>query len=113
MMRLRHLTERNHIFKITGPSKPEDTLKPDINADLTGMFFPCINDTASIEIRNDGNVNLVLQSITLQADSIEANFSDSLLLPKIIPPDSILKLSINVLPYRNRTGRIKISSIFN
>ena len=100
-------------FKISGSSVQEDTLTPVINADLTGRFFPCIHDTANIIISNDGNVNLILQALIIQSDSIKANFSDSLTLPIIIPPDSNRKFSINVLPYRNQTGRIKISSIFN
>jgi len=100
-------------FKISGTSVSVDTIKPVINADLTGRYFPCIKDTASISISNDGNVNLVLQSITIQADSIEAYFYDSLSLPIIIPPDSVRKFSIYVQPFRNRTGRIKISSNFN
>lgn len=100
-------------FKLSGPSVPEDTISLDINADLSGSFFPCINDTATIIIINDGNVNLILQSVTIQADSIEANLMDTINLPIIIPPDSLRKIQVRVLPNKNQTGKIKITAIFN
>lgn len=100
-------------FKISGNSIELDTLKPVLNVVLNGSFYPCIRDTENIIISNEGNVDLRMQSFSIEPDGVEANLLFPLSFPILLAPDSTLKIPIYIIPSEKQTGRIKFSSIFN
>ncbi|TAL69846.1 MAG: hypothetical protein EPN82_04285 [Bacteroidetes bacterium] len=100
-------------FKISGNAIKLDTLKPFLNAVINGKLYPCMKDTENIIIINEGNVDLILQSISIETDGVEANLLIPGSLQITIPPDSSLKIPYYVIPEKNQSGKIKFSLIFN
>ncbi|MBI5325249.1 MAG: hypothetical protein HZB41_08265 [Ignavibacteriae bacterium] len=100
-------------LRISGNSVRLDTLIPVLNANINLSVYPCIRDTDNIVISNRGNVDLILQSLSLTTENIEADFLQNNSMPVTIAPESTVNFPLYILTTKNIQGKLKISSVFN
>ncbi|ROL61695.1 hypothetical protein D9V86_04425 [Bacteroidetes/Chlorobi group bacterium ChocPot_Mid] len=98
---------------ITGYSVEVDTLSPDIYFESNLVYLPCHDDLLPVYFKNNGNVDLSLDSISLSSVNIDAKWNDNFTLPIIIKPDSVITLFVKIFPKANETGKISVSGVFN
>ncbi len=100
-------------IKISGYAKARDTIEPTLNIEMPGFLIPCKSDTVYIKIGNTGNTDAVLQALSLQSDNLNVWWLDSIQLPEIIPPDSLIVFRAMTVFQNVIEGKILVSAKFN
>ncbi|MEJ5245612.1 MAG: hypothetical protein WHV28_07885 [Bacteroidota bacterium] len=101
---------------ISGYALPIDTLDYSMSIDFNNLEA-CRFYSGNLVIRNLGNVNINVQSITINKNnkdlSVDFATDVSSLLPFTILPDSLLAIPIVSYAERNQNGKIEFEMFFN
>ncbi|MFH1052355.1 MAG: T9SS type A sorting domain-containing protein [bacterium] len=101
------------LIYITGNSIEVDTLSPDISFEDNLVYMPCNDDELPVYIKNDGNVELSLDSLELFTKDIDAQWLIDYPLPIMLEPDTLIELKVKVFPKANVSGKLSVRAVFN
>ncbi|MDQ1267162.1 MAG: Ig-like protein, partial [Bacteroidota bacterium] len=104
---------KESLINIKGFCIKQDTLDGNLKTDIPQSIIACKTYKISSYLENTGNIDFRLDSLYYDAGAIQSRWLNMPILPLIMPPDSIVRYSIEINPVRGDSANIKFTAVIN